>query len=203
MNNRPSGARQRFVGIFSCLIRQLPQVEFVVFEPEDCRVGEWFEGAANVTARRTPLPSEDRIRRYLRGLVYWRSVFAGERFDIFENLHLPFVDAPGSRTILTIHDIRELSYGSKGVNSFLRKRFLRRAFRSVDQVITVSETLKKEILALFPNVRISVVHNGVDVDKFVACTERDVAEFREQIVVPNPFVLAVGHFGAEKRTTCA
>ena len=41
-NDRPSGAKQRFVGIYSELIKCLPDTEFVIYEPSDCRVGSWF-----------------------------------------------------------------------------------------------------------------------------------------------------------------
>ena len=58
-NDRPSGARQRFVGIYGALIRQRPDWEFIIYEPTDCRVTEWFDGAPNVVARSTPIASSD------------------------------------------------------------------------------------------------------------------------------------------------
>src|SRR5258708_26455484 len=124
LNNRPSGARQRFVGMFSNLVRKLPRTEFVIFEPKDCRVAEWFDSAPNLSVRRTPLPSEDRMRRYLLGRLYWRSAFAAERFDVFESLHLPLVKAPAGRTILTIHDVRELNFGRRTAKGLFLKNLL-------------------------------------------------------------------------------
>lgn len=186
------------MGIFGSLIRQLPLAEFVIFEPKDCRVATWFGGAANVFARQTPLPSEDRIRRYVLGHLYWRSVFAAERFDIFENLHLPLVKAPTGRTIFTIHDIRELHPGGGVINGFMLRRVLSRAFRDADHTITVSETVKREILELFPEAKISVIYNGLDAKEFSAFSEQDLVEFRKRLNVPEPFALAVGHLERRK-----
>lgn len=38
LNDRPSGAKQRFAGIYGELVKRLPEAEFVVYEPLDCRV---------------------------------------------------------------------------------------------------------------------------------------------------------------------
>ena len=32
-NNRPSGAKQRFIGIYSELIKRMPNTEFLIYEP--------------------------------------------------------------------------------------------------------------------------------------------------------------------------
>ena len=49
LNDRPSGAKQRFVGIYGELVKRLPDVEFVIYEPTDCRVGSWFADASNIS----------------------------------------------------------------------------------------------------------------------------------------------------------
>src|SRR5687767_740598 len=87
-NDRPSGAKQRFVGIYGALIRQNPDTEFLIYEPVDCHVASWFEGAANVIARRTPIPSVGRLEAMLKGTAFWRSTIKGDRLDIFETFNL-------------------------------------------------------------------------------------------------------------------
>ena len=76
LNDRPSGARQRFLGIYGALFRRLPDVEFVIYEPNDCRLTKWFEGLSNVTARVTPVPSMGRLGKFKAGISYWRQAFA-------------------------------------------------------------------------------------------------------------------------------
>ena len=94
INDKPTGARQRLLGIYGELIKSLPEAEFVVYEPLDCRVGDWFGKAPNLSVRRSPLPSEGRSRKFINGLNYWHNALYKERLDIFEGLNLPLIKAP-------------------------------------------------------------------------------------------------------------
>src|SRR5579872_4047421 len=107
-SDRPSGARQRFVGLYGEVIRRRPHDEFIIYEPADCRVASWFGDAANVVARVTPLPSTARARRPLAGISYWRNELRATSLDLFEMFNLPLVKAPDCPTLLTIHDLRRL-----------------------------------------------------------------------------------------------
>ena len=197
LNDRPSGARQRFVGIYGELVRRLPDVEFVVYEPADCRVATWFKGAPNVFARRTPLPSEGRTRKFFNGLGYWRSALQNERFDFFEMFNFPLVKAPTGSNLLTIHDLRSLHDRRVPFRHAAYKSFIGKQVRSAEHVITVSETVKQEILDFFPGVPISVIYNGLDTREFDHVCETDIRMFRTKYRLPENFALTVGHF--EKR----
>lgn len=196
-NNRPSGAKQRFVGIYRELVKRIPEAQFVVYEPTDCRVGSWFAGAPNVSARCTPLPSAGRIERFLAGLSYWQPTLAQERFDLFEAFHLPLVKAPSGKIVLTIHDLRGLSPECGIVERMVFRSVLERSLKSADHVITVSGAMKEEILALYPRLRISVIYNGLDIREFNGDSESEMAAVRRKFGLPEEFILAVGHF--EKR----
>ena len=148
LNNRPSGAKQRFVGIYGELVRQMPNDEFVVFEPADCRMASWFSGASNVSIRRTPLPSEGRVARFAAGLGYWRSALEREPLDVFESFNMPLVTSQSARNVMTIHDVRGLRSGGNPVARMLFARMLGAACARADQVITVSEAVKQEVLEL-------------------------------------------------------
>ena len=142
LNDRPSGARQRFVGIYGELVRRLPDAEFVVYEPADYRVGAWFKDAPNVFARRTPLPSEGRTRKLFSGLGYWNSALQSERFDFFEMFNFPIFKAPTGRNLLTIHDLRSLHDRRASLVRVAYKTFIGKQLRSTGHVITVSEAIK-------------------------------------------------------------
>lgn len=197
LNDRPSGARQRFVGIYGELVRRLPDAEFVVYEPADCRVGSWFDGAPNVSARHTPLPSEGRARKFFGGFRYWHSALPREGFDLFEGFNLPLVKAPTGRTLMTIHDIRGLHPESGTLKRAAYKVVLGRSIRAADHVVTVSEAMKEEILSFYPGVPISVIYNGLDAREFDRISESDLLAVRLKYALPEDFVLAVGH--VEKR----
>lgn len=198
LNDRPSGAKQRFEGIYGALVQRLPQVEFVLYEPADCRVGDWFAGASNVSARRTPIPSEGRVGKFIHGLKYWRSGFRGESFDLFECFNQPLVKSPTGRTLTTIHDIRRVYSDWAFPERQLYTASLRHTLTAVDQVITVSETMKSEILGFHPGARVTVVYNGLDPRLFAAVTEPDMEGVRRKFGLPGEFLLAVGHFERRK-----
>ena len=198
LNDRPSGAKQRFVGIYGELVKRLPDAEFVVYEPTDCRVGAWFDGAPNVTARRTPLPSEGRVNKFLQGLGYWRMVLPREKFDLFEGFNQPLVRAPTGQTLLTIHDIRRMYSEYGALERGVYKVALARSIARADHVITVSETMKQEILGFFPRISISVIYNGINATEFATVTDADLQTVRRKYGLPENFVLAVGHLERRK-----
>jgi len=196
-NDRPSGAKQRFIGIYAELVKRLPETEFVVYEPLDCRAGNWFDGAANVSVKRTPLTSTGRIRRFVDGLRYWGNALSKEQFDLFEVANLPLVRAPTGSTVLTIHDIRGMRPESEIFERAAYKVFFERSLKAADHVITVSEAARDEILRIYPDVPISVIYNGLDAKLYDDVAEINITEVRLKYQLPEEFVLAVGHL--EKR----
>lgn len=196
-NDRPSGAKQRFVGIYGELIKRLPDTEFVIYEPVECQVTKWFDGAPNVIARHTTLPSEGRARKFVGGLRYWDFALSRDRFDIFEAMSLPLVKSATGKILLTIHDIRPLQpeYGFLERNVY--KMVLGKALRESDHVITVSEAMKEEILNFYPGVPISVIYNGLDASVFDHVSASDMLTVQQKFKLPAIFMMAVGHF--EKR----
>src|SRR5579862_6346753 len=89
LNSQPTGTTQRFKGIYRELFTRLQDTEFVVFEPLDCRISSWFDRFDNVSFRRTPLSSQDRVERFIRGVLFWPRILKNERFDILEVSNLP------------------------------------------------------------------------------------------------------------------
>ncbi len=198
LNDRPSGARQRFVGIYGELFKSLPDSEFVIYEPFDCPVGSWFDENANVSFKQTPIPSEGRLQRLAGGFRYWRAELESEKFDYFEGFHLPIIKAPTGKTLLTVHDIRGLNSEYGVISRAVYKSVLNRSVGATDHVITVSETMKQDILKYYPNTPISVIYNGFDIHGFDRVTESAILSARQKFALPEEFLLAVGHFEERK-----
>jgi len=198
LNDRPSGAKQRFEGVYRALFKRLPDTEFVVFEPRDCRVSEWFADNANVSARPTPVPSMGRVGKFTAGFGFWREAFARESFDLFEAMHLPMVRPAGGKAILTIHDVRGLHADNSLVQRTLFATVLRQALHRADHVVTVSAEMRAEILAFYPHTPVSVVYNGIDSNLFKSVTQANCDEFLSKYKLPRDFVLAVGHLERRK-----
>lgn len=198
LNDRPSGARQRFAGLFSRLMRLMPETEFVMFEPEDCRVSEWFPGTPNLVARRTPLHSERRVQRLLRGLTYWPGALSSERFDLFEALHMPVVRPGSGKTLLTIHDVRGLHPGQGWMGRVIFRKVLKASLERADHVVTVSEAMRAEILAFDNHTPISVLYNGLDLSRLEEIDPGACEAVLPRFHLPDRFLLAVGHFEPRK-----
>lgn len=199
LNNRPSGARQRFSGIYGALFKRLPDAEFLIFEPLDCQVSEWFSGQTNVVARSTPIPSEgSRLRKFAAGFGFWGQALSNESFDLFEALHLPMVRPVNGKAVLTIHDVRGLRDESGLTHRTLFASALRSALSRADHVVTVSAAMRNEILEFYPEIPVSVVYNGLDVGPFADVTQEDCNAFTTKYGLPSDFILAVGHFESRK-----
>ena len=198
LNDRPSGARQRFLGIYGALFRQLPDDEFVIFEPRDCKVAGWFDGQANVSGRSTPIPNTGRFEKLLSGMLYWRNAFSRESFDVFEVLSLPLVRPKSGTVILTKHDIRGVTADEPAFTRAMHTAVLRRALAQADHVVTVTAAMREEILAFYPHARVSVVYNGIDTRPFEMLTEADWRPIAQKYSLPQEFVLAVGHLERRK-----
>lgn len=198
LNDRPSGAKQRFLGIYGSLFKLLPDVEFAIFEPSDCNMSSWFSSQSNVECLQTPLSSTSRISKIILGLNYWKKIFDNRYFDIFEEMHLPLVRHIAGKSLLTLHDVRYLNKNNGPFKRMLYANFLRDALDRADHVITVSNSMRKEILRFSPNTYVSVVYNGIDPHEATNVTKRQVTEYLTKYRLPKEYVLAVGHFEARK-----
>lgn len=189
-NDRPSGAKQRFRGIYGALIQRRPDIHFVIYEPAECRVASWFDGAPNVSARATPFPSTRSLRKSLSAPFYWPRQLQRDEIDLFEHFYLPLVKAPNCPTILTVHDIRS---GKRGLYAAI----LHRALAKADHVVTVSETMQKEILAFHPTATTSWIYNGIDMTSF-GRPQPSREETKRKFALPEEFILSVGHLEVRK-----
>lgn len=197
-NDRPSGAKQRFKGIYGSLMQRLPNAEFMLYEPADCRVSDWFPGAENVTPIKTSIPSSGRLGKFFYGLGYWRPVFKAERFDMFECFNEPLISCKSGKTLATIHDVRRLYSECSLLERQMYSLSLHNTLANADRIITVSEAMKSEILAFYPDARVSVIYNGLQYNEFSAVANTDFEGVRNRFALPREFLLSVGHFERRK-----
>jgi len=197
-NNRPSGAKQRFIGIYSNLFTRLKDDKFVIYEPVDCNISAWFGEFNNVTYIKTPLNSQHRYKKYLHGLLYWPRIFRLEKFDIFETFSLPLIRSKTKLALLTIHDIRGIHQQDLWLKRFFHNMILKNSLKHADHVITVSNYMKNETLNHFPNTKVTVIYNGINTCEFVEETELRVDSVINKFKLSSEFILAVGHLEPRK-----
>ena len=191
--DRPSGARQRLVGLYGALFRARPDNDYLIYEPRDCRVASWFDGLANVRGIVTPMAADDRRQRLLAGVGYWRRRLADDRLDLFEALHLPLIRAPHCPTLLTVHDARPVSRDVHSARRLLNRAVLKWSLRNADLVVTVSDTMRHELQRIEPAATIATLFNGIDPAPFEQASAASAMPG-----LPADFLLAVGHFEPRK-----
>lgn len=177
----------------------MPEVEFIVFEPADCRMADWFSGLSNVHTRATPIPSEGRWRKLLYSSLFWRKMFRQQSFDLFEGSHLPLPKVTSGKTILTVHDVRGLHPDSAWHSRAALRLALTRAITNADMIVTVSEAMKQELLPYCGRAPVCVIPNGLDDwTEYVHPVPTELAAFRSKFALPDRFLLAVGHLERRK-----
>ena len=196
-NDRPSGAKQRFIGLYSHLFQNMSYAKFVVYEPVDCSMANWFPELDNIVFKKTPIPSEGRIKKYLIGLNYWKKFLQKENLDFLEGFNLPNVSVSNEIRFQTIHDIRSIYKDFSILERSVSKSIHLKSIHSSDHIITVSESMRKEINQLSPNANISVIYNGIDVNEFLDISDDEMKAFQAEFKLPSEFILSIGHF--EKR----
>ena len=197
-NDRPSGAKQRFLGIYRNLASRLPEVEFVIFEPSDCSMNEWFRDNPNIQTRPTPIPSEGRFGKLFHSAHFWSQALAREKFDLFEGFHLPLPKVPADKTVLTIHDIRSTRTDARWPEQIAFRYAFYRAIKNTDVVVTVSEAMKREIQPNCGDTPIHVIPNGLDTVHSEPPSDELLHGFRSKYELPETFLLAVGHLERRK-----
>lgn len=158
----------------------------------------FFPPRPNLVERWTPIPAglfeRASLRRELPRLE-WLT-----RFDV---LFAPnFVPPPttSSRVVLTVHDLAFRIYPETA--PLATRRWLARLDRALDQaaeIIVPSEATRTDLLrqyALEP-ARITVIHHGVDHDRFRPAPPEEVERVRLRYRIDGPYVLFVG--GIEPR----
>lgn len=197
-NNRPSGAKQRFIGIYSKLFPRMKSDSFIVYEPVDCAVSEWFDHHDNVIYVKTPLHSERRYQKYVYGVFYWPKVFEVQKFDIFETFSLPLVREKKVVLFLTIHDIRGVYLNDGWIKRIFYSAILRYSIKNSDYIITVSNYMKNEIYSRFPGTPISTIYNGINIKDVHRKNSVDVGGVFKRFDLSNKYLLSVGHFELRK-----
>ena len=199
-NNRPSGAKQRFIGLYSVFFSEMKDYEFIVYEPIDYDIKPLFKDFQNVKYIKTPLKSDNRYQRLIKGLFFWRKEFKRFNFDVFENFNFPVFRGKNELSILTIHDIRGLHLESNSLINIVYKIIYSISIKRVGIVITVSQFMKNEILSFFPNARVEVINNAI----FLNANQKPIYDLDKKKSffflnnLPEKYFLTVGHFEERK-----
>ena len=114
-------------------------------------------------------------------------------------LHFPHYNAPFSRlsrSIVVIHDLIHLQSEEFASPKFrlYAKGVLSIVTRFAKQILTVSETSRKEIESLFPGTagRVKTIYNGLNHELYHQQKKTDLQKFKKRYDLPENFLLGVG-----------
>jgi glycosyltransferase involved in cell wall biosynthesis len=197
-NERPSGAKQRFLGLYTPVINAMVDTEFVIYAAAGVDLHSCFEGLENVSIRQTAIRNEGRWGRLINGLNYWPQALSRDHLDIFEGFHLPVVVNPTGQTLLTIHDIRGLNPHTKYFERQIYSAVLNHSISRANTIITVSDSMKRELNSIFPDASVLRIYNGIDIKMFDEIGKERAMLYVRENGIPNDFLLAIGHFEERK-----
>ena len=196
-NDRPSGAKQRFIGLYGELFKRMHDSEFLIYQPKDCDFSKWFQ-LPNIRIISTPISSEGRVSKLVQGLNFWQRTLNREKLDLFECFNLPTIKNHHGSTLQTIHDIRSINTDGNSIEKFFSEFVHQHTINKCETIITVSQTMKDSILNSFPNANVEYIYNGIDTQHFVLQDSLVLASIQKALSLPVNFLLAVGHFEARK-----
>lgn len=133
----------------------------------------------------------------------WRNVGV-EKFigsvDIFHSSD--WVQPPSkSKKVTTYHDVVPIKYPQWSHPKIVavHKRRLQIVEKEIDQVIAVSESTKKDLMAIskIPAEKITVIHEGPSAN-FKPQSAEKIRIFKQKYKLPDKFVLAIGGVGERK-----
>ena len=107
-------------------------------------LSDWFDRLPNLTFYKTPIPSEGRLIKSLKGVFFWNKILKKEKFDLFEGFNLPMVKNRYGKTVMTIHDLRGLKDEYSLLYQQIFKAVLNLSFYNADHIITGSKEIEKE-----------------------------------------------------------
>tara|TARA_Y100000590_G_C15685649_1_gene1001519 strand:+ start:572 stop:1681 length:1110 start_codon:yes stop_codon:yes gene_type:complete len=187
-NSRPSGAKQRFLGIYPRLVKKLKFHNFFIFHSKDYNLKKDFGIFDNVKFVKVNIPSENSIKKNLIYLFYFKKLISNYKLDLIEVFNLPAFLPANLKYLLTIHDIRNNYFKYSGISKLLAIPILKYFLKNSYKIITVSNTMKNEINKFYKNSKTLVVHNGIET-KYTKHYLKKTNKKR--------YLLSVGHF--EKR----
>lgn len=149
-----------------------------------------------------PFSENQKYRRSLLQNSYWKREESIENFDIF---HSPFFHSPkfkNAKVILTVHDLRFLSYpfSYKMMRLIYLKYVVKKSIKRADHLISISNFTKNEIVRYYDIElnKINVIHEAIDEIGFSLKNNTLNLNILNHVIKSNQFILAVGHLEPRK-----
>ena len=199
-NQRQSGAKQRFISLYTELFKIMPSSKFYIFEARDYKIRNDLNPSKfkNVKFIKTNIYSKNNFVNILRAFLFWKKNLKRYNLDIFETFRLPFFNKFSKVNVLTIHDLRYLLSKFSGYKKFFNFIYCKIFLKIINQFIVVSNSTKKELKSKLNFHNITVIENGIDTKKFQKLYRSSTFQLNSSFKTKEKFIFTVGHFELRK-----
>ena len=192
-----SGAKQRFLSIYSNLVKSDFKKKFLIIYTTYDDVKKKFN-FPNVKFLKNPISQEHYFKKLISIIyLHFFIIFKIKKIKSIEYFTLPFFKIKKCKTIFTIHDLRKIHFANFFINKLLLKLFFKFFLIKANKIIVVSKSIKLELTKYFENLNITVLYNTIDKNFFKKISNKEIIKIKKKYHIPNKFILAVGHL--EKR----
>ena len=192
-----SGAKQRFLSLYSQLIKSNKKKNFVIIYTTFTDVKKIIN-YSNVLFVKNPFSQDSYLKKIISIIFlffYIRIKF--KKIKIVEYFTFPFFKIQNCKTLFTIHDLRRIYFSKFFLNKYLLKFFFIIFLNKADNIVVVSKAIKNEMKKYFNKLKITVIYNTIDKNFFTKITIRNINLIKKKYNLPHNFILTVGH--QEKR----
>jgi glycosyltransferase involved in cell wall biosynthesis len=192
-----SGAKQRFLSLYSELIKNNKNKNFLIIYTSYLDVKKVFN-FPNVSFKKNKFSQDNYLKKIISTLyIFFYLTFNSKNLKSVEYFTLPFFKVNNCLTVFTIHDLRRIYFSKSSIKKVAYKLFFKFFLNRASNIIVVSHAIKKEILNYFNKLKVTVIYNTIDLKLFKNISLKEINKVKKKYNLPSKFILSVGH--QEKR----
>tara|TARA_B100000767_G_scaffold234619_1_gene227515 strand:+ start:183 stop:1295 length:1113 start_codon:yes stop_codon:yes gene_type:complete len=192
-----SGAKQRFLNLYSLLIKTNNKKKFLIIYTKFTNVKKILN-YPNVSFVKNNFNQDTYLKKMISiFFIFFYIKINFKKIKTIEYFTLPFFKIKKPKTIFTIHDIRRIFFAKNLFSKFFFKFFFKFFLNQTTNIIVVSKAIKNEMRRHFHKLKIVVIYNVIDKKIFQNIAKNDTYIIKRKYNLPNKFILTVGH--QEKR----
>lgn len=193
-----SGAKQRFVSLYSNLIIQNKKNYFFIMHSKQFKHVKKIFNFPNVKFITIPITQENYLIKLISVIyIFFYIKLKFRKIEAVEYFTLPFFKINNGKNIFTIHDLRKIYFSNFFLNKLAFKIFFKFFLKKANKIIVVSNAIKKEISKSFGKLDMTTIYNTIDKKSFINISSKDIKVIKKKYFLPSNFILTVGHL--EKR----
>lgn len=188
-----SGAKQRFLTLYSELVKNNKNKDFLIIYTSFIEVKKYFN-YPNVFFKKNKFDQDSYIKKLVSTIfIYFYVQSNSKKIKTIEYFTLPFFRIKSCISLFTIHDLRRIQFSNFYLKKIAYKVFFKYFLKRADNIIVVSNTIKKEIQSYFKDLKVSVIYNTINLNLFNKIQKNDLQKVKKKFHLPSKFIISVGH----------